>query len=154
MEAAGEMDITDNLVKFCVSWTTIRTVEPAVKNFIAAWNDHHLPGCRGGVPNVLASRTNQTTQLDPAIIPTTANAVALHEQLGCQLTRESQFGYDPLISYPHLSRLRERDFYLRHPSMEEVMECVLHGNTAVFKQAIKDFIELTRSFSRLEPDYN
>ena len=149
MESQGEIDMTDDLTKFCVSWTTIHTIEPAVKNFIAAWNDHRLPGCRGSIPSILARRNNQTTHLDSSTILTTTDAISLHEQLGGHLTRESQFGCDPLASYPNLSQLRERDFHSRYPNIEELMECVLGGNLAVFKQALIDFIELTRSFSSL-----
>ena len=105
MESAGEIDITDDLTRFCVLWTTIHVIEPAVKNFIAAWNDHRLPGCSDGIPNTLARRTNQTTRLNPSTIPTTSDAITLHEQQGGQLTSESQFGRDPLASHPQLSCL-------------------------------------------------
>ena len=142
-------DGNGTLTKFGVSWTTIRVIQTAVRNFVAAWNEHRLPGCMGGIPNLLAQRANQTTRLDPLSIPTTSFAIALHEQLGGQLTRESSFGRDPLAGHPQLASLRERDFSFRHPSMEEIMQCVLHGDSAVFKQAIMHFIELTRSYSTL-----
>ena len=73
----------DSLTKFCVSWT-INVVQSAIKNFIAAWNNHCLPGNRGGIPNVLARRANQTVRLDPANIPDTPFAIRLHEQSGRQ----------------------------------------------------------------------
>ena len=144
MESAGE--ITDDLTRFCVSWTTIHAIEPA---FIATWNDYCLPGCSGGIPNILARMTNQTTRLNPSIIPTTSDAITLHEELGGQLTRESQFGRDPMASHPQLSCLRQRDFYSRHPTMKDIMESVLHGNVSVFKQATRDFIQLSISYSQL-----
>ena len=89
MESAGEIEMSDYMTKFGVSWTTIRVIQTAVRNFVAAWNEHRLPGCMGGIPNLLAQRANQTTRLDPLSIPTTSFAIALHEQLGGQLTRES-----------------------------------------------------------------
>ena len=137
----------DSLTKFCVSWATIIVVQSAIKNFIAAWNNHCLPGNRGGIPNVLARRANRTVRLDPANIPDTPSAIRLHEQSGRQLTRESFFGMDPLVYHPQLSVLRERDFTARHPSMEDIMESILHGNFDPFKLAITDFIKLTKSYS-------
>ena len=58
MESTGEIDMGNDVIKFCISWTTINVIQPAIRNFIAAWNDHRLPGCRGGIPNILARRTN------------------------------------------------------------------------------------------------
>lgn len=136
MESAGDIDTSDDMTKFCVSWTTMRVIQPAVRNFILAWNKHRLPSCMGGIPNLLAQRANQTTRLDPLNIPTTSFAIDLHGQLGSQLTMQSSFGRDPLAG-PSFS------------SMEEIMECVLHEDTTVFKQAIMHFIELSRSYSSL-----
>ena len=56
MEGNEEIDMTDDVVKYCVSWTTINVVKPAIANFVTAWNAHRIPGFRGGVPNILASR--------------------------------------------------------------------------------------------------
>ena len=53
MEGDEEIDMTDELTKFCVSWVTINVVSPAVKNFVS-WNFHRIPGRSGGIPNVLA----------------------------------------------------------------------------------------------------
>ncbi len=147
MESAGEINMGDSVTRFCVSWTTINVVQSAIKNFIAAWNEHRLPGSRGGIPNVLARRANQTVRLDPATIPDTPIAIQLHEQNGRQLTRESFFGTDPLARHHQLSVLRERDFTAKHPNMEDIMKSVLHGNFDPFKLAITNFIHLTKSYS-------
>ena len=147
MESAGEINMSDSLTRFCVSWTTINVIQSAIKNFIAAWNDHCLPGSRGGIPNILARRSNQTVKLNPATIPDTHIAVRLHEQNGRQLTRESLFGTDPLAHHPQLSVLRKRDFTIKHPNLEDIMKSLLHGNSDPFKLAITDFVRLTRSYS-------
>ena len=55
MEGNDEMNMMDEVDKFCVSWTTINVIGPAVINFISAWNSHRIPGIRGGTPNILAS---------------------------------------------------------------------------------------------------
>ena len=101
----------DSLIRFCVSWTTINVVKSAIKNFIAAWNEHRLPG---RIPNVLARKENQTVRLNPATIPDTSIVIQLHEQNGRQLTRESLFGRDPLAHHP---LLWERDYTAKHPNM-------------------------------------
>ena len=46
MENAGDIDMTDDIVKFCVSWVTIKTLMPAVETFVSAWNCHCIPGRR------------------------------------------------------------------------------------------------------------
>ena len=34
MESNGEIDMTDDVVKFCVSWTTISIIRSAIRNFV------------------------------------------------------------------------------------------------------------------------
>ena len=148
MESAGEINMGDRITRFCVSWTTINVVRSAANNFVAAWNEHRLPGRTGGIPNILGRRTNQTVKLNPALIPDTHSAVQLHEGSGCQLTRESPFGSDPLAHHPRLSALRERDYMAKHPNLEDIMQSVLHGNPYPFKvDFFTDFVQLTRSYS-------
>lgn len=137
IESAGEINMSDNLNRFCVSWTTLNVIQSAIKNFIAAWNNHFR---RGGIPNTLVRRSNQTVKLNPATIPDMHIAVQLHEQNGRQLTRESLFGIDPLAHHPQLSVLRKRNFTIKHPNLEDIMKSLLHGNTDPFKLAITDFI--------------
>ena len=146
MESAGEINMSDSLTRFCVLWTAIKVTQSAIRNFIAAWNKHRIPGHRGGIPNVLLRRANRTTRLDPATIPDTPMAVQLHEQNGHQLTRESFFGTDPLFHHPQLPVLRKRDFTTKHPRMKDIMSSLLHGNFDPFKLAITDFIHLTKSY--------
>lgn len=71
MEGNDEIDMTDDVVKFCVSWTTNQCHESAIDKFVAAWNTHRIPGICGGVPNVLFGRAPQTTWLPTTAIRTT-----------------------------------------------------------------------------------
>ena len=72
-------------------------------------------------------------------------------QDGGQLTRESNFGTDPLSGYDHLQMLRERDFRCRYPSCSEVFENVLHGDQMMFVNAVLLFIHITKMFCDLVP---
>ena len=147
MESNGEIDMADPIVKFCVSWTTITVIQPAVLTFVNAWNSHTIPG--GGVPNVLASHTVQLTRLLPSAVPTTSNIVQLHQMQGGTLTEEHVFGTDPLDSHPELQDLRERDFFQMYPSMEVLFQDVLHSNGSIFRSAMHYFKSLTISFCSL-----
>lgn len=149
MEGNDEIDMTDDVVKFCVSWTTINVIKSAIGKFVAAWNAHRIPGIRGGVPNVLFGRAPQTTCLPTTAIPTTAEVIQLHQNQGGTLTEEHVYGRDPLEHHKQLQQLRERDFFDRYPNMEEVFQDVLHRNGSLFKEALKLFISLTTSFHTL-----
>lgn len=149
MEGNDEIDMTDDVVKFCVPWTTINVIKSAISKFVAAWNAHRIPGIRGGVPNVLFGRAPQTTCLPTTAIPTTAEVIQLHQNQGGTLTEEHVYGRDPLEHHKQLQQLRERDFFDRYPNMEEVFQEVLHCNGSLFKHAVKLFISLTTSFHTL-----
>ena len=109
-------DMKDDVVKFCVSWTTINVIKSAIGKFVAAWNAQRIPGIRGGVPNVLFGRAPQTTCLATTAIPTTAEVIQLHQNQGGTLTEEHVYGTDPPEHHEHLQQVRERDFFNRYPT--------------------------------------
>lgn len=149
MEGNDEINMMDEVVRFCVSWTTINVIGPAVINFISAWNSHRIPGIRGGIPNTLASHAPQTTHLASANVPSTSQATWLHQNQGGRISDEHTYGRDPLAGYEHLQQLRERDFCQMYPNTQEVFQNVVNGNGSRFKHAIKSFINCTRSFATL-----
>lgn len=146
MEGDGYIDMNDDVVKFSVSWVTIRVVATPVQRFISAWNAHTIPGNRGGIPNILARTSSRVACIQPLQIPTVNEAVRNH---GGQLTREACFGRDPIADYGGLQALRERDFILVFPSMDAVFEDVLHGNGDLLKQAIFHFRDLNFRYATL-----
>lgn len=149
MENNEEINMGDELVKFSVSWVTIRVMEGAIKNFIHAWNCHRIPGPQGGIPNTLAEQNNHVTHLLPHLVPSTPEAIALHEADASRLNRDSSYGHDPLVGHPHLQVLREQDLYALYPDMNVLFENVLHGNSYLFKSYILYFLYLTNNFARL-----
>lgn len=149
MEESEEIDMNDGCTKFCVSWVTINIVSHAITRFVASWNSHRLPGRYGGIPNVLARLTDQTTQVLPGTIPSVDYAATLHQNMGGTLSPERCFGVDPIAMYPRLQALRERDFKIAYPSMDAVFEDILHGHGGLFKQAIHSFIDLSHRYATL-----
>lgn len=44
MEENGEIDLRSEHVKFCVSWFTMHVAHIGTSIFVAAWNEHRIPG--------------------------------------------------------------------------------------------------------------
>lgn len=149
MENNGEIDMDNEVVKFCVSWIAIRVIQDATETFIASWNNHRIPGPNGGIPNALAMSDNHVTQLDNNSVLSAQNALQLHEQHGSTLQRDCMYGSDPLRGHLQLQQLRERDFYRSFPDFRLVFHNVLHGDGHLLKNCIHHFITLTDNFSTL-----
>ena len=58
----------------------------------------------------------------PTTVPSTTEIIHMHQERGGNLVQEHVFGQDPLEGHEQLKLLRERDFYLHMPSMEELFE--------------------------------
>ena len=149
MEEAEYVDMRNNIHRFAVSWVGIQVAASPISTFVEAWNDHRIPGPQGGIPNIMASNTRQIQALPSVQVPSTSEAIQLHESARSQLTRECTFGTDPLTGYHRLQALRQRDFYSRHPSMEAIFTDVLHNRGLMLQDAILTFIELSNSYSSL-----
>ena len=147
LEANGIIDLSSNVIKFCVSYSTIKVLAEALLLLVQSWNNHRIPGASGGVPNVLASSRNNITSIPRCQISTTDQAIHLFTNNGGHLTPESSFGQDPLQKFPPLQKLRERDFCNRFPSTAHVFENVIHSDGSVFVDYLQFFIELTQRYS-------
>lgn len=118
-----------------------------VRRFSDAWNSHTIPGCRGGIPNVLARTSSRVASVQPTNIPTVDNAIMNHESTNNgQLTREVTYGEDPIANYSSLQSLRDGDFTRVYPSMDALFEDILHGDGDLFKQAVLLFIDLNTRY--------
>ena len=149
MEGAQEIDMSNNIVEFCVSWTTTNVIAPALIRFVSSWSNHCIPSPSGGIPNDMASRQNTITPPGQLSIPSTDETIHLFTSTGGHLTPESFFGEDPISAYQHLKELHDGDFRSRYPSMEAVLENVLHSDGMIFRQSVKYFIDLTHQFSAI-----
>ena len=44
MVNTGDIDLTNNLHKYCISWFTIKVLNTGINLFIQSWNNHPIPG--------------------------------------------------------------------------------------------------------------
>ena len=102
-----DLDISDEILRFCFSWVMLYSPVDAVNHLLNSWNYHRVPGPAGCVPieNMLA--TTRTAKAIDLLIPTTPEAVKMYENNGGVLTRNPEFGSDPLILREDLYQLRE-----------------------------------------------
>ena len=149
MENNEELNMGDEVTKFCVSWVTIRVMHDAIHTFISAWNCHRIPGPEGGIPNTLALQNNRVTRLVTSSVPSTLQLIQLHEQGGNRLCRDATYGFDPLNGHPQLQELRERDLFILFPDLTVLFQDVLHNDAQLFKSCIYHFIFLTNNFALL-----
>lgn len=56
---------------------------------------------------------------------------------------------NPIDDFSHLKELRAKDFSMRYPSVEIILENILHSDGMMFQQSIKYFIELTKRFASI-----
>ena len=148
MENEDEINMGDEVTKFCVLWLTLRLIECPIWSFIQAWNYHRIPGPQGGIPNTLA-QNSRITPLHTSLVPSISQAIVLHERSGSCVSTNSIYGYDPLVGHLHLQALRERDLLAAFPDMSVLFEGVLHGNAYLFKSCVWYFQQLTFNFSQL-----
>lgn len=149
MENNEDIHMSNEVTKFCVSWVTIHVMQDAINTFVQSWNNHRIPGGRGGIPLNLASRANRVTPLHATSIPSTTAIIQLHEQSGTRLRRDATYGSDPLDGNTQLQELRKRDFLMRFPDFRLIFQDIIHNNGFLFRLSIKHFIELTNNFAAL-----
>lgn len=136
MENNEDINMGDAVTKFCVSWVTIHVMQDAINTFIQSWNNHRIPGRRGGIPCNLASQANRICPLSLIAIPSTIDIVQLHEQDGNQLRRDATYGSDPLNGYTQLQELRKRDLSMQFPDFRLIFQDILHNNGYLFRICI------------------
>ena len=149
MENEEEINMGDEVTRFCTSWVTIWTMKGAIEQFIEAWNFHRIPGPNGGVPRVLAHENCATSLLSPNDIPTTTQMIHLHEVNGSHLTRDAEFGSDLLGDNHALKALRQRDFCSLFPNSNIVFQDIIHNHCELFRNCVFQFTSLTNRFASL-----
>ena len=90
LEENGCFDILDEVHKFCVSSVAVQVSYSAVENLIDADNAHRIPEQNGGMPNVLAYRSQQAIgEVSPDVVPSIDEAICEFTKAGGNLTLAS-----------------------------------------------------------------
>ena len=129
-------------------WVAINVSHRACGEFIAAWNLHHVPGCRGGVPAAVAHRTDQTANVQVNQVPSVEDAITEFTAAGGALTMESAVGNDPLAAHDHLVQQREAHFCQAYPDLMTLFSETLVGQCHGLRDAISYMITLTIQLSQ------
>ena len=97
-------------------------------------------------PNLTAANTNRVQQIpNPSIIPSVDEAIAMYENAGGNITRESSFGIDPLKDNDLLIARREELFRQNNYSFENMFGSIVNGNSTSMERALLSFIDITRN---------
>jgi hypothetical protein len=131
-------------VKFCVSWFSIRVASVGVSLAVQAWNEHPIPGPRGGIPNTKMRSNYQTAKIDSFAVPEPDNAVQMFEANGGQLTYFSPFGHDPLEQYPELVDERQSTFHSYYPDFAQFFYTIVNNDYSLFREGLLYFIEISK----------
>ena len=133
-------NLEDPIIAHCFSWLAMHCAADATKNVIMSWNYHRIPGRQGCIPmeNMIQTRKNPSVHL-----PTTPEAVQLYESQRGRLSRESQFGVDPLCYDEENYERRMRLFAGFALTGEKIFSDIVHGNYLSAYFALERYYNLT-----------
>ena len=131
--------MSDPVLNYCVSCVINFICKDAAEHLISSWNCHRIPG-------PLATRRNQI--LPEPLIPTTPKVVQMYGELGGSLSRESSFGWDPLVINEEAYQNRVARFLLLGPTGRPIFSDVVHGKKDRLRRAIEYFYQLTVTLSQ------
>jgi len=144
-----DWDMSNPVLKYSISWVTIFIADHASRHLIDSWNYHRVPGANGCIPIDNMFRSKRTVELVEPFIPTVNDAVRMYESLNGRLTRNSQFGTDPLVLDERKYNLRRTLFLANQPSGEIIFSDVVHSRIDSLKLAIEFFYDITCRLARL-----
>ena len=135
--------MSDPVLKYCVSWITNYICQDATQHLIKSRNHHRIPGPMGCIPIENMGLSEQNSCLNEVFIPSTSEAVKSYEELGGYLSKNSSFGWDPLVmteeAYEH------RSSPANQPTGEAIFTDIVHGYNKTLKIYIEYFYNLTTS---------
>jgi hypothetical protein len=133
------INLEDDVTKFCVSFVSMQCVKQGLQNVTSYWNQHSIPG--KGIPNILFANNNKTFRVPDLYLPPSEAVCVEYEQLGGRMTWPKPYGYDPLSQFPHLFQQRD----VQMPDYGMLLGCLVNGQTAPFRNAVQQYIDLTFS---------
>ena len=107
----------------------------------------HTRGCSQRIPNQAMLANNHVAQMNPAVVPTSDQAVQLYQDAGGQLSLFNSFGEDPLALNSTLRQQRDWAFFQRYPTFDNVFYKLANGNDSLFREGLLFFIQVTHSMS-------
>ncbi|XP_062420889.1 uncharacterized protein LOC134132801 [Pungitius pungitius] len=135
-----EIDMEDNMTKFCVSSLTCQLAQLGVQRTVQAWNEHRIPG--KGIPTRLA-RDGCPKKLSPDLLPDASVAADYYEEEVGSLTRVSIFGTNPFQDTQD-QEAAELEFALQCPDINALLDNAVNNLTQPFKDGLKNIIDITR----------
>ena len=138
-----DLDISDEILKFCFSCVMLNSSVDAVNHLLNSWNHHGVPGPAGCLPSENMLATTRTAKVNDPLIPTTPEAVKMCKDKGGVLTRSAEFGCDPLIHREELYQSRETLFHANAPTTTEIFLEVVHCRYTKLYEALRLFHRIT-----------
>ncbi|XP_057294025.1 uncharacterized protein LOC130622575 [Hydractinia symbiolongicarpus] len=138
------IDMSNDCVKFCVSFVSCLVASYGLQIVISSWNNHPIPG--RGVPSVIKTRSNGIVPLMAEVVPNGVGAKLLYMQWypESRIASDSVFGVDRLFNSPSLLSERMREFE-SHYSISDLFGSLANETIDNFREALLYFINLTRT---------
>ena len=99
----------------------------------------------GCIPIKNMRLSQQNGRSNKVFIPSTFEAVKMYEELGGNLSRNSSFGWDPLVMNEEVYEHSLRSFLANQPTGEAIFANIVHGYNETPKTSIECFYNLTTS---------
>jgi ribulose-5-phosphate 4-epimerase/fuculose-1-phosphate aldolase len=100
------------------------------------------------IPNDVMRTNNKISTLDLRNLPCSSQAVSMYHQEGGRISDEHGFGEDPLQGDDAKASIRAQAFDDRYPSYDAIFHEVVNMNPALFKNALRFYIDVTYRLSR------
>ena len=126
-------------MKYAVSWVMLHISHDAIQHLLMSWNYHRISGPQGCIPIENVIQTSETVNVPENLIPTTAKPVTMYEENSGVLTRDVQFGYDPLGNSKSLCESREHLMKSNFPNPGEFFSDIVHHDHRSLEQCIEAF---------------
>ena len=133
LEENERITLSNPVAKFSISWVAMQVAYAGAETLVSGWNEHRIAGRSGGIPNVLAHRSNMVAPVVPDLIPSVADAVEAFHLAGGHLTLCRDFGLDLLEGNEALQHQRLQRFLEVYKPLDifsEVVHQVCDGLSA------------------------
>lgn len=139
----------DPIDEFCVSECLVWLLSHRLSVWRGADSWHRVPGARGCVPQIAASRHSGIKHLDPDQLPDTEELVEAYEAAGGRLKRQFDRGFDPLGDREDLQLQRQKVLLTQVGSIPNINRAVNLGNGMKLVEMIMVFITATKALAQV-----